>query len=527
MAKTYVLCIGGTGSRILQSLVTLLTAGVKCNDEIVPLIIDLDSENGDTEVAFKMIESYNSIRYRLYGDDTNPIGGLKFFCTKISPFAENQNISNNTIKCMDNPSIRFCEYIGYADADDRILLNEELSNTRSFIESIFDNSKPDNQNKPTELFLNLKKGFKGRPNIGSVVFDGIRDRPEFSDLISKIALDPSNKIFIISSIFGGTGSSGFPQIMKIIENAPKPEPVGFNLAGINNIPIGALSVFPYFSLKTPGEGQDTSISSTDFMNKAKSALYYYENNMKRVDRMYNLYDDRKRQYENNSGGKEQNNDAHWIELMGAYAIINFVNNCNTRPRNTDNSYKQETYAYFPNGEEIVDFGRLEQLEYKNFYTDTQNDILKPLIKLSIMWYLIDKIIPSMKEEEVYYYTIRNDSSLPYKFLYRDSSNTNNDSISSYFEKYISTWFSEIQRSPRGLKLVNFDANDLRSLVGHKADMLSNENILKDHDKLLNLLTNVLDALGIKNKEVDLSRDRTIIMKFVETCVEDIFNIIEK
>lgn len=524
MAKTYVLGIGGTGSRILQSLVVLLTAGVECKDEIVPLIIDLDTLNGDTDIAFKMIQSYNNIRVRLFDDNSSTTNNLKFFGTKISTFPEGQNPPNYTIPCIDNPSIKFSEYIGYADSNDDVLLKDNLSTTCNFIDSIFDNSKPDNtETCPTELYLNLKKGFKGRPNIGSVVFDDIKNRPEFKELLRTISQNPSDKIFIISSIFGGTGSSGFPQIIKIIENAPENEQDGgYNLPGISNTPIGALSVFPYFNLKEPEEGSDTSITSDDFMNKAKSALYYYENNMQRIDRMYNLYDDRKRMIKNSSGGNEQDNDAYWIELMGAYAIINFANECNSRESGIDNKFKQATYAYFPNYESGNDFAKLDELYYSNFFQKTQNEILKPLIKLSVFYFVVQKLLPLMgdKKEEIYYKTIIDKNSIQYKFLYNDTNKSNFDTMLKYFDKYISKWFNEIQKNPRGFKLVDFSSDDLLGLVLHKR--LSGIDELKNN-YIQRLFTNAYN--DNKTLPSDLPRE-VFIMKFIESSVERIFQIIE-
>ncbi len=161
MAKTYVLGIGGTGSRILQSLMILLSAGVQCNDEIVPIIIDLDTENGDTDEAFKMVKAYTEIRKDLFNDDNKPSYGLKFFGTKVSPFSKRDGNPNYTISCLDyntDTSIKFAEHIGYLDNDAKeLLVNNleiKLENSKYFIDSLFDNFDNGNENESTELFLN-------------------------------------------------------------------------------------------------------------------------------------------------------------------------------------------------------------------------------------------------------------------------------------------------------------------------------------------------------------------------------------
>ena len=48
MGKLYYFGIGGTGSRVLKSLLMLLSAGVKLNaTEVVPIIIDPDKGAAD------------------------------------------------------------------------------------------------------------------------------------------------------------------------------------------------------------------------------------------------------------------------------------------------------------------------------------------------------------------------------------------------------------------------------------------------------------------------------------------------
>ena len=47
MSKLYVFAIGGSGSRVLRSLTMLMASGVGTSNEIVPIIIDPDTPNGD------------------------------------------------------------------------------------------------------------------------------------------------------------------------------------------------------------------------------------------------------------------------------------------------------------------------------------------------------------------------------------------------------------------------------------------------------------------------------------------------
>ena len=58
MAKLFVFGIGGTGSRVIRSLVMLMAAGVKIQncDKIVPIIIDPDTQNGDMNRTVELLK---------------------------------------------------------------------------------------------------------------------------------------------------------------------------------------------------------------------------------------------------------------------------------------------------------------------------------------------------------------------------------------------------------------------------------------------------------------------------------------
>jgi hypothetical protein len=87
-------------------------------------------------------------------------------------------------------------------------------------------------------------------------------------------------------------------------------------------------------------------------------------------------------------------------------------------------------------------------------------------------------------------------------------------------KYISKWFNEIQKNPRGFKLVDFSSDDLLGLVLHKR--LSGIDELKNN-YIQRLFTNAYN--DNKTLPSDLPRE-VFIMKFIESSVERIFQIIE-
>ncbi|MEM2139132.1 MAG: hypothetical protein QXM96_03185, partial [Candidatus Woesearchaeota archaeon] len=66
MANLYIFAIGGTGARVLRSFSILLASGLKINaDKIIPIIIDTDSQNEDTNRTIKLLNIYRDIRNKI------------------------------------------------------------------------------------------------------------------------------------------------------------------------------------------------------------------------------------------------------------------------------------------------------------------------------------------------------------------------------------------------------------------------------------------------------------------------------
>ena len=109
-------------------------------------------------------------------------------------------------------------------------------------------------------------GFKGNPNIGSVVLNQFTRSQDFVDFAANF--QQGDRIFIISSIFGGTGASGFPLLLKNLRGIDSKLP---NADLIRNAPIGAITVLPYFNVESDADGRHIIDGST-FISKAKAAL---------------------------------------------------------------------------------------------------------------------------------------------------------------------------------------------------------------------------------------------------------------
>lgn len=292
MAKLYIFGIGGTGSRVLRSFTMMMAAGVNLGvDEVVPIVIDPDASNADLTRTISLMNTYRTVHASLNFIDQN---SSTFFRKELS-----QKVSNYTLHIRDTDDKEFQQFIDLSSMDKA---------TQAMMRMLFSEKN---------LNASMEVGFKGNPNMGSIVLNQLVSSPDFTDFANDF--EQGDKIFIISSIFGGTGASGFPLLLKTLRTGTTFP----NHDLINNAEIGGISILPYFKLETDTASE---IDSSTFISKTKSALAYYENNISKnrdINALYFLADDMTNTYENHEGGTAQQNDAHLIEFLAATAIVDF------------------------------------------------------------------------------------------------------------------------------------------------------------------------------------------------------------
>ena len=244
--KLYIFGIGGTGSRVIKSLVMLAASGVKIDaSAIVPIIVDPDFANADVTRTIEQIKAYVAIRSQLAFNDATK---NRFFEVPI------ENVVNDhRLALKDTKNKKFREFIEFST------MSKE---NRALASMLFSEAN---------LESDMEVGFKGNPNIGSVVLNQFTDSQDFIDFAD--AFKPGDRIFIISSIFGGTGASGFPLLLKNLRGL---DAKVSNNDAIQHAPIGAITVLPYFAVKTD---EESTINSSTFIGKTKAALQYYERNV--------------------------------------------------------------------------------------------------------------------------------------------------------------------------------------------------------------------------------------------------------
>lgn len=304
MAKLFVFGIGGTGARVLKALTYLLASGVRPADgttEIVPILLDPDIANGDLSQTIDLLRSYQNIRKELSFDQNS------FFRTPVTALRELATDGQTGEQVhsgfgMAIPGVQgraFKEFIGYAHLNDA---------SKAMTEMLFSDRNLD---------ADMQVGFKGHPNMGSIVLNQFNTSLEFKTFASNFT--PDDRIFIIGSIFGGTGASGYPLLVKNIRGAADTLP---SHQFLRNAFIGSLTVKPYFGVE---KDEKSSIDKSSFVVKTQAALKYYHRSLnKSINAMYYVGSDLHKDYKNAEGAAAQRNDAHVVELISALAVIDFT-----------------------------------------------------------------------------------------------------------------------------------------------------------------------------------------------------------
>ena len=434
MSNLFIFGIGGTGSRVIKSLSFLLAAGVKINaKQIIPIIIDPDRANGDMNRTIEILKNYQRIRAKSHSENPG------FFDAKISTL--NEFVADNEKEKFKSPDFKF-ELDG--------VQNEKFSD-------FIDYNNLDGANKALASLLfsednldsDMEVGFKGNPNIGSVVLNQFKNADVFKHFASNFK--ENDRIFIISSIFGGTGAAGFPLILKNIRNASENLS---NFAFLRKAKIGAITILPYFGV-APDE--KSKIDKGTFISKTKAALSYYGRNVsgnKSLNALYYIGDQDTKDYDNREGAGEQRNDAHFVEVAAALSIIDFMN-IDDELLECDKDGKAENPIY-------KEFGITEDtqdIDFSKLGTLSKERILKPLTQYKLMYmYLRDRF-----SETIDKYPWSNNGKI--KIDKNFASKPFYNEFLTNFNKAFVDWLAELKRNTVSFAPFKLDASEKNVLAG--------------------------------------------------------------
>jgi hypothetical protein len=331
--KYFLIAIGGTGMRCLESFTHLCAMGMFDSKEIDILTLDTDQTNGNKARAENLVRQYNKI--------------------KFSPGNEGGNVNSNTFF---SAKLNLHEFWTNYDGAGR----ENFNNISHIHKG--DGEVKENNKLLSDLFLdenvkqfNLAHGYRAQTHLGSyLMYHGLIESARrlhkgadvktedkaFEKFIEKIEKAGEHaRIFVLGSIFGGTGASSIPIIPKAIDNAIKIR--SGNKSRLDpGAKFGATLLTEYFSFKKPDASQMASkensviADSSFFSLNSQAALQFYQSDptvKSTYKKMYHVgwpsntknYSEEGKDTKTITGGESQKNSCHVAELICASAAYDF------------------------------------------------------------------------------------------------------------------------------------------------------------------------------------------------------------
>lgn len=331
MDKLFVIAIGGTGMRCLESFVHLCAMGLFDNQTIDILTLDTDQSNGNKGRVENLIELYNKIK----SDDANNINGGRpnadtFFSAKINLY-------------------KF--YTVYGDANRK---------TYKILSGVNSGLHKDENTDLTDLFFDedsvqsfeLDHGYRAQTHLGSLLmYHGIveaarnvsrnadaastaeKDLREF--LLALQEAQNSARVFVFGSIFGGTGASSIPVIPVALRDGINILSDGTKTLNTNVVKFGSTLLTDYFTFTAPGSEQKKNdkviADANNFALNCQAALQFYQADptvRSTYKRFYHIgwpfpAINVTSKNKTITGGQEQKNACHVVELMCACAAYDF------------------------------------------------------------------------------------------------------------------------------------------------------------------------------------------------------------
>lgn len=515
--KTYVLAIGGTGARVLRSLTMLMAAGAGVNkpnpdgdtiNEIVPVIIDYDIENGDTKRTQDLLCKYKWIHDAAYSKVTKAEDIRNFFFgTKVEPIGNPFHKTRFEV-FLDpvNSNLTFANQIGYESINSK----NGMQPTRYLLDSLYDTS-PEDSNL-AELNLNLKVGFKGCPNIGCVVMRDLKNTHEIQQILE---LASGNRVIIVGSVFGGTGASGIPVLLNEIKKSGKGA----------DITTGIVAVEPYFEVQ---KSDRSAISSSTFLSKTKAAFDAYIQGKEksvnsRADAIYYVGDRlASKAFENNEGGASQKNDAHIAELAAAMCILDFTREdkvlSDDKKFHVVNLEDDGGMSKSDNYEEVA-----EPFNYYSFpQRELREDYIDPLCRLAILKVYCDTFLSTEKI---------NDKNIVWAAPNQSNFRNETDfmfALFNFLDEY-KDWIKELENPMHPLRL--FDFSDgygklFTDLLNKRKSGLFGSSLSNVIDNDSDISINAkLNEIYKKNQYAEhlKGQNRLLFLKFAGEATKDMFD----
>ena len=296
--------VGGTGAKMMQTLIHLSAAGMLPDDRPLDcILVDPDQANGTVDDTQQLRNSYAACQ-RLQTGKTDIFSRVvNLEGESWTPVKKAEIDSLNRI--FDYSQVRIANPV---EAD--------------LMELMFD---------PTEREMKIEQGFRGRPAIGAtvltnaIVFEDTKD--VWHRLCNRIRAQTEQEsvgVLLAGSVFGGSGAAGMPTILRLLREE-------LNDIG-EKLRLGLVLFLPYFRFEKIA-GEKVQADPTAFPTATAEALKYYHERgfLDLCDSVYTLGERVSSVMSVSAvGAKDQRNEPHFLELVAGCGATCFFGSASGR-----------------------------------------------------------------------------------------------------------------------------------------------------------------------------------------------------
>ncbi len=314
--QIFVIGIGGTGMRCLESLIHFCAAGRFSDKKIHMLALDTDLRNGNFKRVAELVSLYDKLKA-----GKNPLAGT-MFGAQIEFYKYSPDYSTDKTKTLDKMLQRSRNDL----VDDDLAKLFFTANVREF---------------------ELTEGYRAQTHLGSMlmysaIVDAAKnhtkgDNASLCRFMEKLGdtNGDKKKCFVMGSVFGGTGASSIPVVPRAFEAGWKQ--LKDNTKNLDHVLWGASLLTAYFTFNTPSKDdlahQKVIADASNFKVNTQVALAYYSNDpavRKSYKQFYILGNPgepadfhQEGEIKTNVGGESQKNPAHYLEMYATTAAESF------------------------------------------------------------------------------------------------------------------------------------------------------------------------------------------------------------
>jgi hypothetical protein len=319
MAQVFVLGIGGTGMRCIEAFTHLCAMGMFDRTDVHLLALDTDKDNGNFTRLKNLKDAY--IKTKGVNRQQSALENT-FFSANLHYYQFSPDYSKLST---------FSALFNYGDTK----YNDP--DTAAIADLLFSDDTKD---------FDLKHGYRAQTHLGSLlmyhsIIDEVKsnDRSDLKRFIQELISACSSgkpRVFILGSVFGGTGASSIPIIPKAIKEAAALISDATDIE--RNAYFGATLLTSYFSFPLPNDSekakQKVIATSDKFALNSQAAMMFYESDetVKKTYQKFYMIGTETIEWQPSkvkdkiiTGGESQENDSHYIEFLAAFAAWHFFN----------------------------------------------------------------------------------------------------------------------------------------------------------------------------------------------------------